>query len=192
MYVMIVLFTNRQKRVGENSEIWCCYNGQPKLHIQTRILQSLKWIYYLARLNIKLLFPVISTIPFSTDGVPPDGTPVTVVTSGNTGVIIKHVLLFATSTFFIIICLGFNIVFKNRKQFPKLYELLKVIWVFRIVKLTSPNLNYVMIAGTTALTLSIPAFTGVYWYFESCFCCYILYSKLTDADMLWLCNCHIV
>ena len=54
-------------------------------------------------------------VNFYTDGIPPDGTPVMVITQGDKAVIILHWLLFATSTLFIIICLGFNIIYKNRK-----------------------------------------------------------------------------
>ena len=54
-------------------------------------------------------------VNFYTDGIPPDGTPVMVITPENTAVIALHLSLFATSTLFVIICLGFNIVYKNRK-----------------------------------------------------------------------------
>ena len=89
-----------------------------------------------------------------TDGIPPDGTPVTVVTTGDMPVIVYHSFLFATSTVFIIVCLMFNIIFRNKKLASIVVKIHVIIIIIRIVKLTSPNLNYVMIIGATALALT--------------------------------------
>ena len=51
------------------------------------------------------------------DGVPPDGTPLTVFKTGELLVIVVRVILTVMTTVFIIVCLGFNIIFRNKRSF---------------------------------------------------------------------------
>lgn len=73
------------------------------------------------------------------DGIPPDGTHIKIVNTILVGVSAFVVILFVTGLIIAVICLFFNIIFRDRK----------------IVKLTSPNLNYLIIVGVFILLLGM-------------------------------------
>lgn len=94
-----------------------------------------------------------------TDGLPPDGTPITTI-QVNLTVIFFQVILSGIVLSCGVVCLVFNIVFRNRKLVKKIvkknytiYHLSTiiaidhVIFIHRVIKLTSPCLNYVLIVG---------------------------------------------
>ncbi|XP_019849131.1 PREDICTED: gamma-aminobutyric acid type B receptor subunit 2-like [Amphimedon queenslandica] len=76
------------------------------------------------------------------DGVPPDGTPIYEFSSFSIILVIVMYLWSSVGIIFTVICLIFNIIFRNRK----------------IIRLTSPNLNYFIIAGAIIL-YSLPFVT---------------------------------
>ena len=49
------------------------------------------------------------------DGTPPDGTPRIVINMGSQVVLIVRVILTSITAVVIIVCLGFNIIFRNKK-----------------------------------------------------------------------------
>lgn len=76
------------------------------------------------------------------DGIPPDGSPKRVFTTIKLPILIGFAVLATAGIVFVIVCLTFNVVFRERK----------------IVKLTSPKLNYVVLFGAFLL------YTSVYFY----------------------------
>ena len=76
-----------------------------------------KWLH-----NNSAIWPGLNTITIqqltlrlSTDGVPPDGTPVIVFSVLDGVWIVASILLFVGSLVFIVICLGFIIIFRDKK-----------------------------------------------------------------------------
>ena len=66
--------------------------------------------------NVMLIFDgyILHSL-FSTDGVPPDGTPIKIVNILEIWVPILGAFLQSISLSFVIICLSFNIIFRKRK-----------------------------------------------------------------------------
>ena len=100
------------------------------------------------------------------DGVPPDGTPIKVINTIYIGVFGFATALFVIGMIFAIICLFFNILYRNKRYIitssvvwndlslssPLFFSPLFHFYLFlRIVKLTSPNLNYVILVGVVTL-----------------------------------------
>ena len=52
---------------------------------------------------------------YAADGVPPDGTPMTVIDLVEVAVTVIQWILTTITVVFIVVCLGFNIIFRNRK-----------------------------------------------------------------------------
>lgn len=73
------------------------------------------------------------------DGIPPDGTPISVINTFKLELVVIFDILAIFGIAFAIACLLFNIIFRNRKT----------------VRLSSPNLNYFIIAGTILMYISI-------------------------------------
>ena len=98
-----------------------------------------------------------------TDGIPPDGTPLEIITTLSIYTRVYIALLGVTGIILATTCLIFIIVFRK-----KMYARTMIIparyynpffW-YRVIKLTSPNLNYVLILGV--LIQTIPVFLNVY------------------------------
>ena len=51
----------------------------------------------------------------NTDGIPPDGTPTTVVVSVQPVVIVLTIIMLVAGLAFAMICLAFNIVYRNKR-----------------------------------------------------------------------------
>ena len=97
------------------------------------------------------------------DGIPPDGHPVDVISLILVPVVVFGCTLMGILLAFAIVCLCFNIIFRNRKLVNLISpnKIIHLIRVNRIVKLTSPNLNYIMIFGAFAQIYSgIPIVTN--------------------------------
>lgn len=96
---------------------------------------------------------------FGTDGIPPDGTPISVINTFKLELVVIFDILAIFGIAFAIACLLFNIIFRNRKwdNYYKLTSLLY--WSYlhycRTVRLSSPNLNYFIIAGAILMYISI-------------------------------------
>ncbi|XP_019855011.1 PREDICTED: gamma-aminobutyric acid type B receptor subunit 2-like [Amphimedon queenslandica] len=73
------------------------------------------------------------------DGIPPDGTPIKIVNTVHIGITVIIITMQVIGFSMLIICLLFNILFRNRK----------------IVKLNSPNLNYIIITGVTVMMVGL-------------------------------------
>ena len=100
---------------------------------------------------------------FMIDGVPPDGVPFNITTT------IAVPLMVVTQTFAIIgiilaiFCLAFNIIFRNRKYETSSILVCasqkkitaSILLSFRMVRLTSPNLNYLIVVGAVFIYLSV-------------------------------------
>lgn len=84
---------------------------------------------YLQNENVDTVWP---------EGIPPDGTPIRIVNTVLPVVVAFASLLGLGSGTFILVCFLFNVIFRNRK----------------IVKLTSPKLNYLMIFGAVGMWIS--------------------------------------
>lgn len=91
--------------------------------------------------------------------IPQDGLPVPVIATVSTPVTVMFTLLNVFGIAFALTCLAFNIVFREKKyvvadsMHAVLYTLLMphtsiVCCPFRLIRLSSPNLNYLMITGT--------------------------------------------
>ena len=92
------------------------------------------------------------------DGIPPDGHPVEVVSLLLVPVVVFGCILMGILLAFAVVCLCFNIIFRKRKLVNCVTS--QILFVCRIVKLTSPNLNYIMICGAFAQIYSaIPIVT---------------------------------
>jgi len=73
------------------------------------------------------------------DGIPSDGTPIKRINVQPLGLVIVYYILSLLGIVFSIVCLLFNFIYRER----------------RIVKLTSPKLNYFVVAGALCLYGSI-------------------------------------
>ena len=100
--------------------------------------------------------------PVLSDGVPPDGIPIEVVHSHHTGLVVSYYLLATVGIAFTCVCLAFNFLFRKRKWETLLFinllydHIIRVhFFACRIVKMTSPNLNYVIVAGALLMFISV-------------------------------------
>lgn len=106
-------------------------------------------------------------LPTSIDRVPPDGSPIRVKDATHIATIITTSVLFGVLLLLAIACVLFNILFRERR-----YSDVYIPWRFwvrnwcvsillcgRIVKLTSPPLNYILIFGTVLLGTAIILYT---------------------------------
>uniref|UniRef100_A0A1X7VPL5 G-protein coupled receptors family 3 profile domain-containing protein n=1 Tax=Amphimedon queenslandica TaxID=400682 RepID=A0A1X7VPL5_AMPQE len=85
---------------------------------------------YLNNQSTSTLFP---------DGVPPDGTPIRIVSTFHLSLVVIFYAISFAGLVFCVVCLIFTFYFRNKK----------------LIKLISPNLNYFIIAGTSMVFLSI-------------------------------------
>ena len=94
-------------------------------------------------------------------GIPSDGTPVDKITSFHLSLVIVYYILAVAGLLFTTACLVFNFTQRNKK----LDDLSIFHWynnrfclasfTYRVVKLTSPNINYFVIVGAYLLYLHI-------------------------------------
>ena len=104
-------------------------------------------------LAVPLLF---GSYVYDTDGIPPDGSPITIVKALSVVLLVFLYAFGVGGIIFCIICLTFNIVFRKRRfNNDYHYDLYDVFTTDRIVRLTSPNLNYCIIAGAILIYGSV-------------------------------------
>ena len=106
-------------------------------------------------------FLMLTTIFICSDGIPPDGTPVIVIEPLHISfTIITGILAALCITLSLSGCV-FMFVFRERKlvsiysQGTCMHSVIFLKHPYRVVKLTSPNLNYLIVAGTILLSLSM-------------------------------------
>ena len=89
-----------------------------------------------------------------TDGVPTDGSHVRVLDATHIASFIVSVVLYGALFTFAMGCLLFNVLFPKTEGTNITCTVLILFFQFRVVKLTSPILNCVMIAGALFLGLA--------------------------------------
>ena len=94
------------------------------------------------------------------DGIPPDGTPVMVIESLHISFIITSSILTTVCVMLSLSGCVFMFVFRDRKWVSIIFCCSRciqhsIVTIYRVVKLTSPNLNYLIVAGTILLSLAM-------------------------------------
>ena len=98
---------------------------------------------------------------FNPGGIPSDGTPIDKITSFHLSLVIVYYILAVAGLLFTTACLVFNFTQRNKKLdglsifFMYNNHLYLVFFTYRVVKLTSPNINYFVIIGAYLLYSSI-------------------------------------
>lgn len=104
--------------------------------------------------------------------MPYDGIPEKEIVSVHLSLLIIYSILSLAGLIYTVICLIFNIVFRNQKYYYYYWLFLAAInyyfytIFYRIVKLSSPNLNYIIITGAgimyiAAVLYTIPAYKQI-------------------------------
>ena len=91
------------------------------------------------------------------DGITLDGTILNITHSFELGLVIVFDILATMGLIFTIVCLMFNIIFRKRKL-VKLFKNSELMFLYlynRIVKISSPSLNYFIILGASIMYSSI-------------------------------------
>jgi len=97
------------------------------------------------------------------DGVPYDGAAVEVLHTNHEALMAIYSIAASAGLVYATLCLLFNVIFRKRKW---VHESLSLQWCwfiimllvhtnYRVVKLSSPNLNYLIIAGAALLYISV-------------------------------------
>ena len=96
--------------------------------------------------------------PTFTDGITLDGTILNITHTFELGLVIVFDILATMGLIFTMGCLMFNIIFRKRKygkEFTERYKNHMSAFFHRIVKLSSPSLNYFIILGAFLMYSSI-------------------------------------
>ena len=99
---------------------------------------------------------IIFIIYFNEDGVPLyDGFPVIGITTNSIVLVFICDIVAGIGIIFAIVCFTFNVVFRKKRYV--LYETFSSLCIthYRIVKLTSPNLNHIIILGSVLLYICV-------------------------------------
>ena len=122
----------------------------------------------------------------STGGrVPSDGTPIVILNTYYIPIYIIYDIAVVIGIGFAIVCLLFNFFFRNRKLVHKsaiLFDCIDSLYVCRIVRLISPNLNYFIILGAILVYISVAFFVfPTLDPFLVTFACHVSYKKLKQT-----------
>ena len=100
----------------------------------------------------------------SVDGIPPDGAALQVINTFQIALVVIFYLLATIGIIFAVGCFLFNFIFRKRKLAYHLnlvssQLLSKFINSYRLIKLSSPKLNYIITVGAVLM------YTAIYFYF---------------------------
>ena len=114
---------------------------------------------------------------FYTDGIPPDGTPIHITHTYKTEVTVVFYILALCGVVFSVVCFAFNFIFRKKKyktchstsllvfislvvitiQNCAMWFVLCIVdcFNFRVIRLTTPKLNFLMVSGAVLMYLSV-------------------------------------
>ena len=96
-----------------------------------------------------------------TDGIPNDGVPIEEVVTVSLALTVVYMILAVAGIVFAIICLIFTLIFRKKKFVACILNTctLKVTPLYhRLIRLSSPNLNYIIGLGAIILYLNVISF----------------------------------